>query len=174
MKRAGPWNSPSSIRRACWGQRWGRTIPSSLGIVDGLLQGRPPFLPDISFGVADVRDVAALHLLAMTDPRAAGERFIATGGVMTMADIAHTLRAALGNSARRVPHWRIPTWLLNVIAEFRPELADLAMNAGVHREPSLGKAQRILGWQARPTDETIVDTAHSLINLRRGAGVVPR
>ncbi|MFT8358889.1 SDR family oxidoreductase [Bifidobacterium aquikefiri] len=149
-----------------FGPALGRKYSSSLGIVDGLMEGHLPFLPDISFGVADVRDVAALHLLAMSDPHAAGERFIATGGVMTLADIANVLRLTLGDSAKRVPRWRIPTWLLKLITRFRPELKSFADNAGIRREPRIGKAQRILGWQTRTTNETIADTARSLIAIR--------
>jgi nucleoside-diphosphate-sugar epimerase len=39
-----------------------------------------PGCPDIWFGAVDVRDVVDLHLKAMTDPAARGERFLATGG----------------------------------------------------------------------------------------------
>ena len=53
---------------------------SSLSLVKRLLDGRPPACPDLWFGVVDVRDVADLHVRAMTDPVAAGERFIASGG----------------------------------------------------------------------------------------------
>jgi nucleoside-diphosphate-sugar epimerase len=48
-----------------------------------------------------VRDVADLHLRAMTDPAAKGERFIAvSGGLMSMLDIARVLKARLGDAAK--------------------------------------------------------------------------
>ena len=39
-----------------------------------------PGCPRLYFGVVDVRDVADLHIRAMTDPAAKGERFLAVAG----------------------------------------------------------------------------------------------
>jgi dihydroflavonol-4-reductase len=69
-----------------------------------LLDGQPRFLPDLRFGVAEVRDVADLHLRAMTDPAAVGRRFIACGAFSSLAEIAGILRAELGPEAARVGH----------------------------------------------------------------------
>ena len=52
----------------------------SVRIIKRLLEGRPPALPRLGFAVVDVRDLAALHVRAMTTPEAAGQRFLATGG----------------------------------------------------------------------------------------------
>jgi hypothetical protein len=45
-----------------------------------MLAGKAPGSPRVSFGVVDVRDVADLHLRAMNDPAAKGERFLAVAG----------------------------------------------------------------------------------------------
>ena len=47
-----------------------------------------PFAPRISFNVVDVRDVAALHLAAMTSPQAGGHRFIAAAAPVTAIALA--------------------------------------------------------------------------------------
>ena len=59
---------------------------SSVQIISKLMDGSLPGAPRIHFGVSDVRDVADLHVRAMTHPRAAGERFLAVapGGCMSM------------------------------------------------------------------------------------------
>ena len=146
-----------------FGPALGPDFASSLGVITALLEGRLPFLPDQRFGVADVRDVAALHLIAMTDDRAAGQRFIASGGYSSMAGIAGILRSRLGADAAKVPTRRIPTWLLKAVALVVRPLRALAREAGVRREPRLGKATRVLGWSPRPVEDTIVDTARSLL-----------
>jgi dihydroflavonol-4-reductase len=48
-------------------------------IIQNLLEGRPAAMPRLGFWVVDVRDLADLHIRAMTSPAAAGERFIAAG-----------------------------------------------------------------------------------------------
>ena len=51
-----------------------------------------------------MRDVADLHLRAMTDPAAKGERFLAVAGdFMSTLEIAQILKRRLGAAAKRVP-----------------------------------------------------------------------
>ncbi len=150
-----------------FGPALGPDYSGSLGLVNALLTRQMPFLPDVQFGVADVRDVAALQLLAMTSAEAAGERFIASSGVVSLADIAGYLRADLGEAAAKVPTWQIPTWLLRALATFIPPLRELSSDAGMRRIPALGKAARVLGWDPRPVRQTMIDTARSLLKLQK-------
>lgn len=153
--------NPSGI----FGPALGPDYSSSLAIVDGLLKGRMPFLPDISFGAVDVRDTAALHIQAMTDPRAVGQRIVASAAYTSMSDIAAILHDHLGTRATRVPTRTIPTPVLKSIAIFVKPLRELAHDAGQRREPQLGKAAQLLDWTPRPLTATIVDTANSLLQL---------
>ena len=57
----------------------------------------------MGFSVVDVRDIAALQLLAMTTSSAAGQRFIGSSEFYWMADIAKILKQGLGDPARKVP-----------------------------------------------------------------------
>src|SRR5262245_56376828 len=52
-------------------------------VVERLLNGKLPAISRVTFGVVDVRDVADLHVRAMVEPGAAGERFLAAAGVMS-------------------------------------------------------------------------------------------
>ena len=89
--------NPSGI----FGPVLGADFSSSIELVKRLMNGMPG-CPQLYFGVVDVRDVADLHLRAMTNPAANGERFIAVSGdVMSMLDIAIVLRARLGRRRRR-------------------------------------------------------------------------
>lgn len=156
--------NPSGI----FGPVLGGDYATSVAIVAGLLAGQPPLLPDVGFGVVDVRDVAALHVVAMTHERAAGQRFIATAGFVTLRDMARTLRDQLGASAARVPRYPVPTWLVRSVGTKFPSLAAWRADVGKRREPATGKATRVLGWRPRPVEETIGDTARSLIALGEG------
>src|SRR5271168_3958487 len=76
----------------------------SILLIQRLIDGALPGCPKLNFGVVDVRDVASLHLLAMTHPAAKGERFLAVAGdFMSILDIAKTLKSRLGASGKRVP-----------------------------------------------------------------------
>ena len=95
----------------------GPDYSTSILLVQRLMNGSIPGLPKLTFGAVDVRDVADLHIRAMTDPKAAGERFLAVAGdFMTMQQIAQTLKARMGEAAAKVPTREIPSWILRLIA----------------------------------------------------------
>ena len=142
----------------------------SLGVVARMLDGSMPLIPKFASGFVDVRDVAELHLLAMTDPAAVGERFLATAGhSLWMRDIAAVLRARLGEHASRVPTRELPIWAAKALSRVNPAMRILRPQLGLNLDASSAKAQRVLGWRHRPIEQTIVDTAESLLALDRQA-----
>lgn len=144
----------------------GSDYSSSILIVKRLMDGSLPGLPRLSFAIVDVRDVADLHLRAMTDPAARGERFLAVAdGGMTMADIASLLRASLGSAASRVPTRPLPDFLLRLASLFDASIRQVLPELGETKAISNEKARRVLGWRPRPKEESIVATAESLVRV---------
>jgi dihydroflavonol-4-reductase len=142
----------------------GSNLATSIQIVEGLLHGRPPVLAKASFAVVDVRDVAELHVRALTDPRAAGHRFLAASGQpVTLPEIAEILRSRLGPAGRRVPTRQLPDWAVRTAARAVPALRELAGLLGEPKRLSTAKATELLGWQPRPVADTMVATAESLL-----------
>jgi len=135
----------------------------SVRIIQGLLRGRPPGLPNLGFWVVDVRDLAELHVRALTSPEAAGQRFIAAGEFLWMAEIAKTLRAALGSRAETVPTRRLPNAVVRLLALFLPQLRMLSADLGRINRLTSDKARRVLGFAPRPAATTLVDCAESLL-----------
>lgn len=139
---------------------------TSILLVKRLLDGALPGAPKLHFGVVDVRDVADLHLRAMTDPAARGERFLATAGdFLSVAGIAAILRSELGPAARRVPSRTLPNWLVRLAALADPAVRQILPDLGKHKNASSAKARRLLGWNPRSAEEALVATARSLIEL---------
>lgn len=132
-----------------------------------MLKGDIKAVPKMSFGCVDVRDLADLHLRAMTMPEANGQRFIAVAGKsVSMLDVATILRKNLGDQASKAPTKTIPTWLVKLAAHFNKRLAFIAPYAGLVQEASNDKAKRLLDWKPRSSEEAIVATAKSLIDLK--------
>ena len=122
---------------------------SSVQIVKAMLDGTMPVVRRQRFGLADVRDVADLHIRAMAAPDAAGKRYLALadGPTITFLQIAELLRERFGPLAERVPTEEAPG----------PEPPRLI----IHND----RAKQELGWRPRPAETTIVDTADSLRDL---------
>ncbi len=138
----------------------------SLGLVRRMLDGAMPALPKFGMGYVDVRDVADLHLRAMTDPAAAGERFLAISGhSLWVREIAAILRERLGDRAAKVPTRELPVWTARVLARVNPGLRVLGPQLGRNYDATADKARRVLGWSPRPIADTIAETAESLLAL---------
>lgn len=148
---------------AVFGPVLSRKNLGSAGLIQGLLNGRPPAIPRVSFNVIDVRDLAALHLIAMTAPQAAGQRYIAAGEVMWMADVARTLRDGLGRDAAKVPTRAMPDWLVRLGAHFIAPMRQLRPMLGRRHSFSSEKARAAFGFVPRPARDTILDCGTSLI-----------
>jgi nucleoside-diphosphate-sugar epimerase len=124
-------------------------LVSSLQLIAAMLDGKMPVVPRRRFGVADVRDVADLHLRAMAAPEAAGQRFLALadGPTISFLEVARILRERLGPLAERAPTEEAP-------GEEPPRLI-------IHND----RARQELGWRPRPAETTIVETAENLRDL---------
>ena len=147
------------------GPVWSRDYSASVVIVKKLLDGSMGACPDIGFGIVDVRDVADLHVRALKAPGMAGERFIASGRFMKLREIADVLRAQLGDEARKVTTRNVPDWLVRIAAHFNPVAKAVVGELGSIRNQDATHAKQVLGWTARPVEQSIVDTARCLLDL---------
>jgi len=137
---------------------------SSIQAIERLLSGAMPAIPRLGFSFVDVHDVADLQITAMSSPAAAGERFLATGPFLWIAELADMLRANLGASAAKVPRRTAPSFLVRIMARFDRELRSIAGDLDQKVEFSAAKAQALLGWTPRPIQESVLECAHSIID----------
>lgn len=138
----------------------------SIDLVKRLMDGSMPGCPNLLFGITDVRDVADLHLRAMTDPKAKNERFMCDSPPqMTVKEISTTLRERLGKTARRCPTLPLPDFVLKLIGLFDPTVALVVPDLGRSAPVTIEKAKILLGWEPRSKVEAIVSTAESLVKF---------
>ena len=147
------------------GPVWSADYSASVSIVQSLLNGRIGRCPNIGFGVVDVRDVADLHVRALTHPGLADDRFIASGRFMTLLDVASVLRNGLGAQAAKVPTKSLPNWVIRLAALFNPLARAAAPELGSVRHHDATHAKTVLGWATRPEEDCILDAARGLLAL---------
>ncbi|HMK70220.1 MAG TPA: aldehyde reductase [Xanthobacteraceae bacterium] len=144
----------------------GSDFSTSILLIQRLMDGAIPGCPRYYIGVVDVRDVADLHLRAMTHPAAKGERFLAIAGdVMSVADMAKVLKERVGAAAKRVPTRQLPNWLVRLAALTQPAVKQILPELGKVKNATGEKARRVLGWAPRSREEAIIATAESLVRL---------
>ncbi|MGN6392372.1 MAG: SDR family oxidoreductase [Gemmatimonadales bacterium] len=148
---------------AIFGPVLGGNYASSIVLLKRLLDGSLPACPRLWFGVVDVRDVADLHLRAMTAPEANGERFLAVAGdFLRIVEMARILSQRLGPAARRVPTREPPDVVVRIAAWFVPSVRPMVTEVGKPKNATSAKAQRVLGWAPRSSEEALVAAAESL------------
>lgn len=131
-----------------------------------LLNGDLPGCPQLQYGVVDVRDVADLHIRAMTNPKANGERFIAISPPsMTIQQMSLAMRNRMGDAAKRSPTRVVPNFLIKALGFFDPQVVNVASELGKLKEMSNEKAKTLLGWQPRTAVDALAATAESLIEF---------
>src|SRR5260221_7188907 len=135
-------------------------------LIQQLMSGKLPRLARIQFTGVDVRDVATAHITAMTMPEAAGKRFPCVNQQFWISEAAEILNkhfAARGYKIRTVV---MPSWLVRIVALFltqiRPTLPSL--DRETHIDTTL--IRKILNWKPRSLEETLVDMAESMIELK--------
>ncbi|MEU8896722.1 aldehyde reductase [Nocardia sp. NPDC048505] len=128
-----------------------------------LLAGAVPGAPRVGWATVDVRDLAVLHRLALEQPAAAGNRYIAAGEHVWMRELGDILAAEFASRGYRVPTRTLPDLLVRAVALFDKGVRLTVPTLGVAERLSADKARRELGWTMRPVRDSVLDTAASLI-----------
>lgn len=142
-------------------------ISGSFGILQHLIDGSMKRVPNIPLNVVDVRDVADLHIRAMTNPRANGQRFLASAdGQISMPEIAALLRNKKPDVAKKVSTKTIPNEFINLAALFNKQAKEAALLLKLNRKVSNEKAKKILGWTPiSNNEEAILASIDSMIKF---------
>ena len=131
-----------------------------------MLNGSIPAAPKIPLVVIDVRDVAALQVAAMTDPKAGGRRFPAGNGTYTLFEIANMLRPQLPEYAGKLPRMVAPDFVVRLLGLFDRDVRDNLGELGVIKRTDALDAKALLGRPFIPAAEAVTATAHSIIAHR--------
>jgi nucleoside-diphosphate-sugar epimerase len=134
----------------------------TIDVIGRLLNRAMPALPHLGWNVVDVRDEARLHVLALEQPAAVGERYNGSGTFLWYRDIARILRDGLPE-AKKIPTRELPDFLVRLAARRARDLAMIVDELGIVRTVDSSKARGRLGWTTRDVRTTILDTARALL-----------
>ncbi|GAA0314507.1 aldehyde reductase [Sphingomonas oligophenolica] len=137
---------------------------ASIEFVKRLIDGSMPGFPRLGFAVVDVRDLADLHVRALNAPGMANERFIGAGPFLMMKDVGAILRERLGSEANKVPKRVVPDFVIKLMALFDASIRQVTGELGRTRAADSSHARDVLGWVPRPAEDSIIETARSLID----------
>ena len=133
---------------------------ASTQIVSQLISGKFPMIPALSFPFIDVRDVAILHLKAMTTPEADGKRFIAAHSEPTwMYQVAEVLSAA---GYEKIKLKKAPSFMLKLIGLFDNKTKSLVPMLDKYVPCDNSQTVKILNWEPMPWEQAFIEHAKSI------------
>jgi len=134
-------------------------------LVKAVINGKLPFTLPVGFGCLDVRDFASGMVLA-GDRGGSGQRYLLSGENVMTRDFLAQAAAVAGVKPPRFP---LPPFLLHVVvaavegvSALRRKPAPITRSVlqiiGRYAWYDTTRAQRELGWSARPLRQTLEDT----------------
>lgn len=138
-----------------------KNFASSISLVERILKGKDPMLPDLKFAIVDVRDVATMHVAAINNDSTKGERILAAAGTQSFVEIAKLLKANYPKS--KVKTRKAPTFLMYVLSLLDGSIKLILPQLGRSMNVSGAKANRLLGMTFIPVDVTLKESADYLI-----------
>lgn len=140
-----------------FGPALGPDLSSGFELVKNILDGTMKAIPKLTLNIIDVRDVADLHIRAMTSADAKGERFLAlAGGKISLPEIAVLLKEKMPAISGKISQKTLPNWLLRLAALFNPKAKTLASMLKASRNVSNDKARKVLSWEPLATNEEAI------------------
>jgi dihydroflavonol-4-reductase len=134
---------------------------SSISVVERILKGKDPMLPDLKFGIVDVRDVAQMHVQAIKVDATKGERILAASETISFVGIAKFLKSIYPTCKAKSA--QAPTFLIKFLSLFDGEIKSVLPLLGKPMITSNQKAQRLLGMKFIPVEVSLRESADYLI-----------
>jgi dihydroflavonol-4-reductase len=138
-----------------------KNFGSSISLVERVLQGKDPMLPDLKFALVDVRDVATMHVAAFKNDSTKGERIIASSETRSFIEIAKLMKSNYPKS--KVKTGQAPTILMRLLSLFDSSIKSILPQLGKPMNVNNSKAQRLLGIKFIPADVSLKESADYLI-----------
>ena len=138
----------------------GRVEGESLTFISDIINGKYPLVPDISVLLIDVRDVAKLHVAAITAEGAVGKRFIASSDEpLHFKEVTGILKDA---GYKKASTRQAPKFLLKLMSLFDDQVKGLLPMVGERQTVANKETYEILGWEPTPIDQSLIETAESI------------
>lgn len=138
-----------------------KNFGSSISLVERVLNGSDPMLPDLKFAMVDVRDVAKMHIDAIKSDNTKNERVIASSETRSFVEVAKLLKSVYPKS--KVKSAQAPTFIIRLLSLFDGSIRSILPQLGKPMNVSGAKAQRLLSINFIPVDVTLKESADYLI-----------
>lgn len=139
-----------------------KNFGSSISVVERIMKGKDPMLPDLNFGIVDVRDVAMMHVSAITNEVTKSERILAAAGTMSFVGIAKYLKTLYPKCKAKT--LKAPTSFIRLLSMFDGEIKAVLPLLGKPMITSGDKAKSLFDMEFIPVEVTLRESADFLVS----------
>lgn len=133
---------------------------ASLGLFNQMMSGKMPMVPKAAINMSDVRDIAKIHVLALENKNASGNRFIVTTETpYKFQEMAQILKS---NGYEKVSTKEAPNFLLNFLSNFNREAKGMRAFIGKTYHGDVSSTMKVFDWKPITFEKTVLDTAKSI------------
>lgn len=143
-----------------------RDLSSSLRVIQLYATGEAGAIPAVGYPISDVRDVARMHVAALSHPAAGGERWVCAEGSMSVSDMVRVIGEALPDLKGKMPRLKVPDFVIRGVSLFDRNARSLLPDLGRENRLDNSKAREKLGFEFRSAEEAVRSAALSLRELR--------
>lgn len=163
VRQEAPQIAPTAINPAfVLGTPLDRHIGTSLKVIQRLLKGKDPMLPNFGFPVADVEDIAIMHVRALQRPASIGQRYIGGDEFLWFPQMAAILKDV--HPDRRFAIRKAPDIVIRLLGLFDKEIGTIVDSLGVRDDVSARRARDDLEITFRPAADSVRATGRFLID----------
>ena len=143
----------------------GNISGQSMEMMHRMLTGhfKMSMIPPMAIPMSDVRDIAKIHVLAMTEEKAKGKRLLpTTSRACSFMEVAKILK---DNGYDKVSTKKGPVFMIKIMSLFDKEVKGMLPLIGKSIGADNSETKKIFNWEPIPFEKTILDTASSIKNL---------
>ena len=132
----------------------------SMTLFKRILTGELSQMVHASINMSDVRDVAKIHVRALENEQAAGQRIIvASEQAHSFAEITKLLKS---KGYEKVGTKVAPNFMVKLLANFNSEMKGLLPYVGKKYEGDVSDTKSTFNWEPIPFEKMVLDTAQSV------------
>ncbi|OCX58623.1 hypothetical protein BFP70_18450 [Thioclava sp. SK-1] len=144
------------------GPLWDDDPGTSGQIALRLMRGAFPLAPKLALYLCDVRDIAQIHVNALTAQHAAGQRHPCAFEPLTIMQIAQAITEVLPQYRGKMPKAQLPNPITRALALFDTDLRGIVNELNYVPQIDTARGHALLGRAPIPARQSIADMAISL------------
>ena len=151
---------------AIWGRALDHKLSTSLVYIKNFLLGQFPAAPNAMFLISDITDVAKAHVISLSNNEARGRRLIVGSEAKSLIDVSEILSNSFPKYKKKLPKRLMPNFLVKIVSFFDSSIKTLIPDLGLKLVVDTSYSEKILNFKFKSAENSIVEAAQSLIDLR--------